>query len=307
MIRHLYTGFKSRAMALVNSYAPHSVPLTLVNLRKPSSLPCNNSIRGFPADMRNSKIVFNGSNNILILGDGVTLENSEILFNGDNSIAFLSESRHPYRLSVSMNHNCVFYMGQNNYINGNLHVILSEQKHFFVGEEGLFSFGIWVRTADPHLIYDCESMKRINPSQSIFLGDHVWIGQNVMLLKGTQVDSGSIIGAGAVLSGKKIPHNTIYAGNPAKEIRRGVFWEGSCVHSWESENTVLSKDFRDYVSTRSGVSSPEQFIFSFNSGQQISFDELDTAFSGIEPEEKLSLLHKINIEKHKARFVHTNY
>ena len=46
-----------------------------------------------------------------------------------------------------------------------------------------------IRTADPHIIYDIHR-KRINPSKSVFIGDHVWCGQNVLLLKGCRVGSG---------------------------------------------------------------------------------------------------------------------
>ena len=279
---------------------------TLTAIPRPSSLPRHNRIKGSPSAMRNSRIVFHGFRNTLVFDEDVILEDTTIDFNGDDSIVYLCKSRHPYRINVSMNHNCVFYMGQNNYMNGSLHVILSEQKHFFVGNEGLFSFDIWARTADPHLIYSCRSMERINPSRSIFLGDHVWVGQNVMLLKGSQVDSGSIIGAGAVLSGKAVPHNAIYAGNPAKEIRRGIFWEGSCVHSWKGEQSVLSQDFRNYAAVRNDVSSPEQYIYHFDSSYQISYNDLDSAFSDTDLEKKLSLLQSLSDGNHKERFVHTS-
>ena len=68
-----------------------------------------------------------------------------------------------------------------------MNVILSEQKHLFIGNDCLLSFGIWVRNADPHLIYDVESHKRVNPTKSIYIGDHVWIGQSAMILKGRKV------------------------------------------------------------------------------------------------------------------------
>lgn len=128
-------------------------------------------------------------------------------------------------------------MGKDNYINGRLSVILSEQKHVIFGSDCAISFGVWIRTAAPHLVYDAETKQRLNPSKSVFVGDHVWIGQSAMLLKGTQISSGSIIGAGSVVAGKRIPANTSWAGNPARQVKEGIFWSGQCVHRWQDKET----------------------------------------------------------------------
>ena len=56
-----------------------------------------------------------------------------IEFNGSEAVAVLSSNRHNYYLNLSLNNNTAFYMGKDNYINGRLSVILSEQKHVFFG------------------------------------------------------------------------------------------------------------------------------------------------------------------------------
>ena len=285
--------------------AARQLPLTVTEPQGLSALPGGNRVEGRPASMRNSRIVFKGQRNTLVIEDGVKMENCDIVFNGDDSLVFLRRSRHIYRLNASLNHNNVLFMGRDNYMNGVLHVILSEQKHFFAGDEGLFSFDVWVRTADPHLIYDCDSMARLNPSRSVYLGDHVWVGQSALLLKGTQVDSGTILGAGAVLSGKKVPHNAVWAGNPAAEIRRGSFWERSCVHTWQDEETARSQDFRAYAAASSYPLSPEEFIYRFDPAQQLPFEELEAVFSGRDTEAKLRLLRSLCTDGRKNRFVHS--
>lgn len=185
----------------------------------------------------NSKIVFTGKNNVLFVEDGVCLKNSMISFQGDDSVVYLSKNRHHYLLRITVYHDSVVYIGRDCYINGILTLIASEQKNIVIGREGLFSFGIFMRTADPHLLYDCETKERINSSRSILIGDHVWIGQNALVLKGTQVGSGSIIGGDTVLSGKQIASNVAVCGNPGKVVRRNVFFSSECVHSWTGEKT----------------------------------------------------------------------
>ncbi|MFE4813367.1 hypothetical protein ACFQ9Y_19885 [Peribacillus simplex] len=59
----------------------------------------------------------------------------------------------------------------------------------------MLSSGVVVRLADPHLVYDGTTRKRINRTKSVYLGDHIWIGQDVMILKGVEVGTGSILGA----------------------------------------------------------------------------------------------------------------
>lgn len=57
-----------------------------------------------------------------------------------------------------------------------------------------------------------------NP-QSVTIGDNVWLGEGVKILKGVTIGENSVIGAGAVVT-KSIPANVIAAGNPCKVIKQ---------------------------------------------------------------------------------------
>ena len=52
----------------------------------------------------------------------------------------------------------------------------------------------------------------------IVIGDDVWIGARVIILPGVQVGTGSVIGAGSVVTHNVMPYS-IVGGNPAKLIR----------------------------------------------------------------------------------------
>lgn len=187
--------------------------------------------------MENSNIFFQGDNNILFIEDGVVLNNARIHFNGSNSLIYLRKSRHKIKVNLQIGQDSLLFVGKDNYFNDTLHISATEWQSVIVGNNCLFSFGIWLRTADPHLVYSTETNQRINHSKPILIGDHVWIGQDSLILKGTQIGSGSIVGGHSVVAGKKLPSNTIYGGNPAKQIRGGAFWLDSCTHTWTEERS----------------------------------------------------------------------
>lgn len=65
--------------------------------------------------------------------------------------------------------------------------------------------------------------KRKLVSKPVKIGNNVWIGENVVILAGSEIGDGCIIGANSVVSGK-IEDNTIAAGAPCKSIKK---WNGT--------------------------------------------------------------------------------
>lgn len=128
----------------------------------------DNKIVGYNPITKNSKIVFNGKNNVLYCEENVTIEDSNLNFCGDNSLIYLRTGGH--RLDVTLFFDSVCHCGQYNGYTKPLRLILSEQKHCFIGDCCLFASDVLIRNSDPHLIYDCESGKRINHTKSIFIG-----------------------------------------------------------------------------------------------------------------------------------------
>ena len=55
--------------------------------------------------------------------------------------------------------------------------------------------------------------------KSITIGNDCWIGSGSIILKGVDVGNGSVIGSGSIVN-KSIPEMEIWAGNPAKFIKK---------------------------------------------------------------------------------------
>ncbi len=251
-----------------------------------------NQFMGTLPEMKNSTVRISGENNVLFCNVDVKLINSRINFNGSNSVVFLCGSGHECKLNLSIWNNSVFYIGEKNYINGTMNIVISEAGNIFIGSNGVYSFGIWIRNADPHLIYDIHTKKRINPTRSVFVGDHVWIGQQALILKGSMIASGSIVGAMSVVAGKKIPSNTSWAGNPVRELGKDIFWKGNSVHGWTQKQTVESMTCDE-----------EDYIYHFDPSCHISFEEIDRKLSGeLSMINKIRFLENLTAETNKNRF-----
>lgn len=60
---------------------------------------------------------------------------------------------------------------------------------------------------------------RVGPPNPVTIGNNVWLGVNVIVLKGVEIGENTVIGANSVVT-KNIPANVIAAGNPCKEIAK---------------------------------------------------------------------------------------
>lgn len=91
-----------------------------------------------------------------------------------------------------------------------------------IGNGCAISWGCQFLDEDFHSItYDGKKEK--NPS--IEIGDHVWVGSNVIVLKGTRIPDGCVVASGSVVSSAFEKSNCLIAGNPAKVIKENVEWK----------------------------------------------------------------------------------
>ena len=79
--------------------------------------------------------------------------------------------------------------------------------------------GVIIRDYDFHFI-DYPGYQRSKP---IFIGKHVWIGENSMICKGVTIGEHSVIAAGAIVT-KDVPAHTIVAGVPAIVVKNNIDW-----------------------------------------------------------------------------------
>ena len=89
------------------------------------------------------------------------------------------------------------------------------------------TIGNGVAISENFTIWDSDAHQMINgsePTQPIVIGNKVWIGTNVTVLKGVEIGDGCVIAAGSLVT-KDIPANCLAGGVPAKVIKENVEWK----------------------------------------------------------------------------------
>ena len=93
-----------------------------------------------------------------------------------------------------------------------------------IGNECAIAWGCQILDTDEHNLIFLDN-NSINISHApVEIGNHVWIGNNSIILKGVTIGDNSIIAAGSVVT-HNIPANSIAGGIPAKIIRSNVDWK----------------------------------------------------------------------------------
>jgi acetyltransferase-like isoleucine patch superfamily enzyme len=113
-----------------------------------------------------------------------------------------------------------------------------------IGDDFLFSWGIWIRTADSHGLVDLDTGTLVNSSRSILIGPHVWLGQDVMVMPGAKIGGGAVVGARSVVT-KKLPASCVAVGAPARVVRRKTSWTRSAAPAPEEISALQAATFQD--------------------------------------------------------------
>ncbi|MDK1359315.1 acyltransferase [Arthrobacter sp. zg-Y1219] len=174
----------------------------------------------------NINIVFRGSNNKLIVSASARIVLLHVQFDCDNGHFAIGSSKGGgvIKIHSRVGQDAAITVGNNVSMTGNVYISSVEGSSVVIGDDVMFASGIQVRADDAHPIFDVSSGERINVTEDIVIGSHVWVGNNSSILGGADIRDGSVIGLGSVVKGK-VPNNCIAVGAPARVVRRDIAWE----------------------------------------------------------------------------------
>jgi maltose O-acetyltransferase len=108
-------------------------------------------------------------------------------------------------------------IGDRTEFNNNL-MIKSEGAGIKIGKDGLFGAGVEIFDSNFHDLHPDRRKAGTQLMAPVEVGDNVFVGMGVKILKGVTIGSDSVIGAGSVVS-SSIPAGVVAAGSPARVIR----------------------------------------------------------------------------------------
>lgn len=108
-------------------------------------------------------------------------------------------------------------IGDRTEFNNNL-MIKSEGAGIRIGRDGLFGAHVEIFDSNFHDLDPARRKAGTQKMAPVEIGDNVFVGMGVKILKGATIGSDSVVGAGSVVTGS-IPSGVVAAGNPARVIR----------------------------------------------------------------------------------------
>jgi acetyltransferase-like isoleucine patch superfamily enzyme len=88
-----------------------------------------------------------------------------------------------------------------------------------IGDRVLCGANCTILDSDMHPLDAADRASNLEPNAiAIDIGDDVFLGMNVVVLKGVRIGSGTVVAANSVVS-KSLPSNVLAAGVPAKPIK----------------------------------------------------------------------------------------
>jgi acetyltransferase-like isoleucine patch superfamily enzyme len=95
--------------------------------------------------------------------------------------------------------------------------IVAAAQSIVIGDDVLCGANVTITDTDWHGIRP-DDRRKAGPSAPVVIENNVWLGLNVVLLKGVTIGENSIVSAGSVVN-RSIPPNVIAGGMPAAPIK----------------------------------------------------------------------------------------
>ena len=171
----------------------------------------------------------------MVCGEGNELVNlprkcKVIIFGDRNRVEFVGERKtFPCTIIIGFTDcrtdDCRVVIGERTVTRAGLSIELFESgSEVVIGSDCLFSNNVSIRCSDSHAILDADG-NLLNRGRFVRIGDKCWLGHGVTVLKNVELPEGTVVGINSTVARlHDIEPRCAIAGNPARVVKRGVFW-----------------------------------------------------------------------------------
>ncbi len=177
------------------------------------------------------RVEIEGKNNVVLVeGGGKGFGVMDIRIAGDNNRVHVKKgSNAPLRVLVGIIDNtsvsnCSVTWGENISSRGVQCLLLEDDTSISIGDNCLLAGDIELRCTDDHAILN-EAGEVLNRARSITIGNHVWIGQGVRVMKNSIVPDGCVVGMNTVVAKRFTEPNCVIVGNPGRVVKQNIHWD----------------------------------------------------------------------------------
>ena len=166
---------------------------------------------------KNKDLLYLGNNIVfkqkcIFDGNGIVKIEDNVVFGYELSPHFYDS----YILIQARGNNSSISIGSNTLFSNDITIIA--QSEIKIGSRCLIGDRLTIYDSDSHEINPTTRMRSAGKVASVNIGNNVWIGSVVTILKGVTIGDNSVIAANSVVT-KDIPANSMAAGNPAKVVK----------------------------------------------------------------------------------------
>ena len=185
------------------------------------------------------KWIFRYHKNIVV-ENNVRLQSIKNVSRSDNGKIFIGENSIVYEnAQIGAYDNGDIKIGKNSII-GDTKIFSRDR--IYIGDCFLTSWNVLIQDFDPHPVQGEKRKEQVEfmcnqfypkfnaqknilnynnffVSESITIGNNVWVGANSTILKGAKIGNNCIVATGSVVVAGVYPNNAILAGNPAKVVK----------------------------------------------------------------------------------------
>ena len=192
----------------------------------PSTIFGGGKIKISGAFLRRVKINVKGENSQVIISPKVMMNDSIVSVVGENCKVFIEGgSTNIHHCNIGVRGDGSEVIIKKGFTSEQVSLHACEGRKIVIGEDCMFSAGIYISTSDFHSIIDMNTQERQNPAKDVVIGNHVWLAHGVSVLKGSLIADHVVVGKSSVVAGNLEQSYSVYVGMPAKKVKAEVDWK----------------------------------------------------------------------------------